>query len=73
MIRLKVVGGEIIEIRPDEKCVYLDDGVQIMYDELSLDLVVKTIIMTYQEQLSTRIVFRQLVSQELRMKNSWFW
>ena len=24
--RLKVVGGEIIEIRPDEKCVYLDDG-----------------------------------------------
>ena len=24
--RLKVVGGEIIEIRPDEKCVYLDNG-----------------------------------------------
>ena len=26
MIRLKVVDGEIIEITPDEKCVYLDDG-----------------------------------------------
>ncbi|MBO0588718.1 NAD(P)/FAD-dependent oxidoreductase [Sporosarcina sp. E16_8] len=36
--RLKVVGGEIIEIRPDEKCVYLDDGVQIMYDELVIGL-----------------------------------
>ena len=36
--RLKVVGGEIIEIRPDEKCVYLDDGVQIKYDELVIGL-----------------------------------
>jgi NADH:ubiquinone reductase (H+-translocating) len=36
--RLKVVGGEIIEIRPDEKCVYLDDGVKIKYDELVIGL-----------------------------------
>ncbi len=38
MNRLKVVGGEIIEIRPDEKCVYLDDGKQIDYDELVIGL-----------------------------------
>ena len=36
--QLKVVGGEIIEIRPDEKCVYLDDGKQIDYDELVIGL-----------------------------------
>ncbi len=36
--QLKVVGGEIIDIRPDEKCVYLDDGKQIAYDELVIGL-----------------------------------
>ena len=36
--QLKVVGGEIIEIRPDEKCVYLDNGKQIEYDELVIGL-----------------------------------
>lgn len=36
--QLKVVGGEIIEVRPDEKCVYLADGMQIQYDELVIGL-----------------------------------
>ncbi|CAM3203232.1 NAD(P)/FAD-dependent oxidoreductase [Filibacter tadaridae] len=36
--KLKVVEGEIIEIRPDEKCVYLDNGLQISYDDLVIGL-----------------------------------
>ena len=36
--RLTVIGGEIIEIRPDEKCVYLSDGVQLSYDDLVIGL-----------------------------------
>lgn len=36
--QLKVVGGEIIDIRPDEKCIYLDNGKQIDYDELVIGL-----------------------------------
>ncbi|MFC5591327.1 NAD(P)/FAD-dependent oxidoreductase [Sporosarcina soli] len=36
--QLKVVGGEITDIRPDEKCIYLDDGKQIAYDELVIGL-----------------------------------
>lgn len=36
--QLKVIGGEIIEISPDEKLVYLDDGQQIAYDDLVIGL-----------------------------------
>lgn len=36
--QLKVIGGEIIEVSSDEKCVYLDDGQQIPYDELVIGL-----------------------------------
>ncbi|WP_210471141.1 NAD(P)/FAD-dependent oxidoreductase [Sporosarcina sp. 6E9] len=36
--QLKVVGGEIIEISPEEKSVYLDDGQIITYDELVIGL-----------------------------------
>ena len=36
--QLKVIGGEIIEISPEEKSVYLDDGQQIPYDELVIGL-----------------------------------
>lgn len=36
--QLKVVEGEVIEIAPEEKCVYLDDGTQISYDDLVIGL-----------------------------------
>ncbi|WP_342514805.1 NAD(P)/FAD-dependent oxidoreductase [Sporosarcina sp. FSL K6-1522] len=36
--QLKFVEGEIIEIKPDEKCVYLGNGLQVEYDELVIGL-----------------------------------
>ncbi len=36
--QLKVIGGEVTEIVPDEKCVYLEDGQQIEYDDLVIGL-----------------------------------
>ncbi|WP_438312334.1 NAD(P)/FAD-dependent oxidoreductase [Sporosarcina sp. FA9] len=36
--QLKVIGGEIIEINTAEKCVFLDDGQQVPYDELVIGL-----------------------------------
>lgn len=36
--QLKVVFGEIIEISPDDNCVYLEDGKQIPYDNLVIGL-----------------------------------
>jgi len=36
--QLKVVGGEIKEISPNEKCVYLQDGTEVTYDELVIGL-----------------------------------
>ena len=36
--QLKVIGGEIIEIKPDEKFVYLEDGRKITYDTLVIGL-----------------------------------
>ena len=38
MINLKVIEGEVIEISPDEKCVYLDDGTRVVYDDLVIGL-----------------------------------
>lgn len=36
--QLKVVGGEVIEISTDEKCVYLEDGKQLPFDKLVIGL-----------------------------------
>lgn len=36
--QLKVIGGEIIEISAEDKCVYLEDGQQIEYDQLVIGL-----------------------------------
>ncbi len=36
--QLKIVEGEVIEIAPEEKCVYLDDGTQVSYDNLVIGL-----------------------------------
>lgn len=36
--QLKVIEGEVIEISPDEKCVYLDDGTRVVYDDLVIGL-----------------------------------
>jgi len=36
--QLKVINGEVIEVSPGEKCVYLEDGSQISYDELVIGL-----------------------------------
>lgn len=36
--QLKVIGGEITGISTDEKCVYLEDGQKIAYDELVVGL-----------------------------------
>ena len=36
--QLKIVEGEIIEIATEEKCVYLDDGQKVIYDELVIGL-----------------------------------
>ncbi|MHA6260009.1 NAD(P)/FAD-dependent oxidoreductase [Sporosarcina sp. CAU 1771] len=36
--QLKVIGGEITEINPDEKLVYLEDGQKISYDDLVIGL-----------------------------------
>lgn len=36
--QLTVIGGEVIEISTDERCVYLEDGQQVEYDELVIGL-----------------------------------
>lgn len=36
--RLKVIGGEIKKINPEEKCVYLADGNKVDYDDLVIGL-----------------------------------
>ncbi|MDS9472777.1 NAD(P)/FAD-dependent oxidoreductase [Sporosarcina pasteurii] len=36
--QLKFVEGEVTEISPDKKCVYLEDGQQLEYDELVIGL-----------------------------------
>ena len=36
--QLKVIGGEVMEISPDDKSVYLEDGRKLDYDELVIGL-----------------------------------